>query len=119
MKPLSRRSNVVPFRQPTQSAPHYLLLTTLVDPNPPLEGDLVAFYWPRKDGTPGEVLFWHWWGPTGRGEHGRFVKKGSPEEYYGLGCMKYHPARDPIKILGRVMGARDDGGRLTLPPRVS
>ena len=116
-------TNVVPFRQPAPAAPHYLLLTTLVDPNSPLEeGDLVAFRLTRQDGTLGDVLFWRWWGPTGRDGRGRFIKKGSLDEHYELDCMKYC-VKDlnsgGLKILGKVLAARDYGERLTPPPRAS
>ena len=116
-------TNIVPFRQPTSAAaPHYLLLTTLVDPNTLLEeGDLVACCWTSKDGTHGDVLFWRWWGPTGRGDHGRFVKKGSPDEYYELDGLKYRAKEgdDGFKILGKVLVAKDLGERLTPPPKAS
>jgi hypothetical protein len=119
-------TNVVSFPRPEPETPHYLLLTTLIDPNSPLEeGDLVAVQWTTK-GVPGDVLFWRWWGPTGRDGNGRFVKKGSPDEYYELDGMKYCVkdfSRDRFgnwfKILGKVMLARDLGERLPLPPKAS
>jgi hypothetical protein len=106
MKPMS--SNVIAFRQPRTPAPQFLVVRALIDPNRPLEqGDLVALCWTRKDGTPGEVLFWRWWGPTGRDCHGRFVPKGSPRECYELDGMKYciEDLNDGhFKILGKVLG---------------
>lgn len=119
-------TNVVPFRQPTPPAPHYLLLTTLIDPNTDLrEGDLVAVTW-MKNGAPGDVLFWRWWGPTGRDGDGRFVKKGSLDEHYELDGMKYCTKDLTVsrfgyefKILGKVVAAKDLGERLAPPPRAS
>jgi hypothetical protein len=81
-------TNVIPFRQPTPPAKPYLLLTTLIDPNAALE----------------------------------FVTKGSPEEYYDLDGLKYRvkdlapnraDAPHSLKILGRVMAAKDLRERLT------
>lgn len=118
-------TNVVSLRQPTTPAAPYLLLTTLIDPNTALqEGDLVAFCW-TKNGVPGDILFMRWWGPTGRGDHGRFVKRGSPDEYYSLEGLRYRPTDgiskrcDELRILGKVLVARDDGARLTPPPKAS
>ena len=120
-------TNVVPLRQPTPSAAPYLLLTTLIDPNTDLrKGDLVAVTW-MKNGAPGDVLFWRWWGPTGRDGKGRFVEKGSPDEHYETDGMKYcvkdlrpHGPGDIVfKILGKIVTARDDGARLTPPPKAS
>ena len=115
-------TTVVPFRQPSPKPPSYLLLTTLVDPNAPLEeGDLVAFGWLNKNGHPGDVMFERWWGPTGRDEHGRFVKKGSARECYVLEGLKYCPAdlASRFRYYGKVLMARDCGERLTPPPKVS
>jgi hypothetical protein len=114
-------TNVIPFRQPSPKPQSYLLLTTLVNPKGPLEeGGLVAFGWPREDGTAGNVMFFCWWGPTGRDGNGRFVKKGSPEEHFATDGMRYcvnDLNRGRIKVLGKVVLARDDGERLTLPPK--
>lgn len=114
--------SVVPFRKRNEAPRTYLLLSTLIDPYSTLsEGDLVAVCWPRKDGTNGQVLFWRWWGATGRGDAGRFVKKGSPDEYYELDGLKYRPKSQDgwFKILGKVVVAKDLGERLTPPPRAS
>ena len=59
---------------------------------------------------------------TGRGDRGQFVTKGSPEEYYDLDGLKYRvkdlapnraDAPHSLKILGRVMAAKDLRERLT------
>lgn len=116
-------TNVVQLRQPSPPA-HYLLLTTLIDPNPALEeGDLVAFQW-IQNGVPGTIMFSCWRGPTGGDGNGHFVKKGSPDEHFELDHLKYR-VKDlgvsrhgyEFKILGKVLMARDDGARLTPPPK--
>jgi len=111
-------STVLPFRPRARPAPapQYVLLTTLVDPNATLlEGDLVAFSMARRDGSFGDVMFGWWEGPTGRDGNGRFVKKGSPAEYYSMGWWKYC-GQDlecgRFKIVGKVLAGRDNGERL-------
>jgi len=98
-------TNVVPFHKPAPppKAPSYLLLTTMVDSDTPLEeGDLVAFQ--LNQNSP--VMFQYWWGPTGRDGAGRFIKKGSPDECYQLDGLKFSAkdcAKYGFKILGKVM----------------
>jgi hypothetical protein len=111
MEGLMHMTNVVPFARP-KPAPHYLLLTTLIDPSAPLqEGDVVACRFANGQ----SVLFWIWWGPTGRDVNGRFVKKGSPREASLVGFMKYtaQDIRDGFTILGRVYAAHGPVERIT------
>jgi len=91
-------SNVVPFRPPLK----YQVVTTLVDPNGPLKpGDIVAIQFINRDGKYGEVLFGKWYGPSGRDERGRFVRKGSPDETTETDFFNY--TRPTIfRILGKV-----------------
>src|SRR5690348_7182259 len=106
-------TNVVPFPQSTPPSKPFIVLKALVDTCSPLEeGDLVAF----RFGDSQTVLFWHWWGPTGRDKRGRFVEKGSPRETIKLDDLSYTVAhRGParVTILGKVLAAKDLGERLT------
>jgi hypothetical protein len=87
----------------------YWLATTLIDnTRPPEPGELVAYqiFFKRKWGS---VLFARWKGPTGRDDDGKFIRKGSAEEYYLLDCgLKYQAHDAVIRILGTVADARLD-----------
>src|SRR5690348_17081980 len=72
-------TNIVPFRRPTGPVKPMFPVTAWIQPNKPLEvGDLVAFQLGDRDGS--MLMFRQWYGPDGRDENGRFVKKGSTQE---------------------------------------
>jgi hypothetical protein len=85
----------------------YWLATTLIDnTRPPEPGELVAYQF-SFEGKWGSVYFARWEGPTGRDENGKFIRKGSSEEYHALDTgLKYSADDDCIRILGTVTDAR-------------
>ncbi len=101
-------SNVIAFPETKpREAAKYFVTSALIEADAQLlQGDLVACCWLRKDGTYGDVMFWQWWGPTGRDGKGRFVKKGSPLECCEVGGMPFllrDLGKGSFRILGKVL----------------
>jgi hypothetical protein len=69
---------VIPFRRkPEPPKPTGWMLTALIDSNANLEADdLFACYL----SDPNQVMFWKWYGPTGRDTNGRFCKRADSRE---------------------------------------
>jgi hypothetical protein len=113
-------TNIVPLPNREEEPQTCWIITTLVGDTRPLKpGDLVAWQI-DYNGHWGAVIFSRWKGPTGRDENGRFVPKGSPEEYLALDCGLIYRADDTaIRILGRVIDARLDRPIRVLRPLTS
>ena len=73
-------TNVVPFERPKRPPVlGWLELGAFVDPNAKLEeGDLIACHFQNSN----EIMFWVWYGPTGRDCNGRFIRRGDPRETF-------------------------------------
>jgi hypothetical protein len=97
---MTAADNVVTFK--TRRRAVMTLVKVIIDETNDLEeGDLVAFQ------VFGGTLFGHWDGPMGKDRKGRFVARGSKDEYTSIGQFKYCQ-RDidegTVKIIGKVIG---------------
>ena len=96
--------NVVPFERPKRpQVQGWLELTAFIDPNAKLEeGDLIACCFRNSD----QIMFWVWYGPTGRDSEGRFCKHGDPRATFDTDHFHYSTKciRDGhFTILGKLL----------------